>query len=70
MYVVARIDPEKCNGCKLCIQICPEPNTIAFLPDEKKAQVVIEKCKGCGLCVIKCPKGYIALVEIALEETG
>lgn len=69
MYVVARIDPEKCTGCKLCIQTCPESNTIAFVPDSKKAQVVVERCKGCGLCVIKCPKQCIVLAEITMTET-
>ncbi|MEY6432419.1 4Fe-4S dicluster domain-containing protein [Thioalkalicoccus limnaeus] len=69
MYAVARLDLETCNGCKICIQTCPEPNTIAFIPEQKKVRVIVEKCKGCGVCVVKCPKECLLLAEITMEET-
>lgn len=52
------INPELCNGCKLCIKACPcEPPRINFNSLEKKAL----KCDLCAgrpggpICVEKCP---------------
>jgi Pyruvate/2-oxoacid:ferredoxin oxidoreductase delta subunit len=61
MYVVAIVDEEKCIGCKMCMQTCPEPNTIKLIVDRKKAFVIENRCKGCGLCVVTCPKKAITL---------
>lgn len=59
MYVSARVDEEKCTGCKLCILTCPDPNVIAFSIKNKKVTVHEERCKGCGLCVEVCPKNAL-----------
>lgn len=55
MYVAARVNEEKCNGCKLCILNCPDPNVIA-IDKAKKVTIDQARCKGCGLCVVACPK--------------
>lgn len=54
MYVSCRVDEKKCNGCKLCIWACPDPNVIVFHPDSKKISIHQTRCKGCGLCVAAC----------------
>lgn len=56
MYFAAKVDLEKCTGCKLCIFACPEPNALHFLKEDKKVSVEANRCKGCGLCVATCPK--------------
>ncbi|MCS7152115.1 MAG: 4Fe-4S binding protein [Endomicrobia bacterium] len=61
MYKSAFIEEEKCNGCRICVQFCPEPNVIVYLKDNKKCKVICEKCKGCEVCVLKCPKKAISL---------
>ncbi|MEW6488846.1 MAG: 4Fe-4S dicluster-binding protein [Thermodesulfobacteriota bacterium] len=61
MYVTASVDDERCNGCRLCILACPEPNTIVHFPAPQKVRVVAARCKGCGLCVEHCPRGCVSL---------
>lgn len=58
-------DPDACNGCNRCVQICrsdllmPNPTRgappIVLYPDE---------CWYCGVCVIECPRpGAIAMLH-------
>ena len=63
MYFNALVNNEKCSGCKICILLCPEPNTIVFLTDQRKVAVRAERCKACKICVTHCPKGAIVLEE-------
>ncbi len=58
--IKAHIDLERCDGCALCLDVCPY-HAIALEPvegpGEKQIAVVsIAKCKGCGLCQATCPK--------------
>ena len=61
MLNAARVEEDKCNGCKLCIYSCPDPNVIMM--KDKKANVNSKRCKGCGLCATVCPKDAIKLKE-------
>jgi len=62
MYTAARIELEKCTGCRLCIFYCPEPNVL-MLNGNKKIVVNESRCKGCALCVGACTKDAIAVRE-------
>ena len=62
MYAVAKIEIEKCIGCKLCIFNCPDPNVL-LLNENKKITVNESRCKGCGLCAVVCPKKAITVKE-------
>lgn len=58
---IIRIDEEKCDGCGLCAQGCPEG---ALQIIEGKARLISEiTCDGLGACVGECPQGAI-LVEV------
>ena len=57
---IIRIDEEKCDGCGLCADGCPEG---ALQIIDGKARLVSEiTCDGLGACVGECPQGAI-LVE-------
>ena len=56
---IIRIDEEKCDGCGLCAQGCPEG---ALQMIDGKARLVSEiTCDGLGACVGDCPQGAITV---------
>ncbi|MGY5879784.1 MAG: NAD-dependent dihydropyrimidine dehydrogenase subunit PreA [Candidatus Thorarchaeota archaeon] len=52
--VVARIDVEKCTGCKECVIACADGGFVAIQMRDKVALVNNDKCDGCGLCAVVC----------------
>jgi NAD-dependent dihydropyrimidine dehydrogenase PreA subunit len=56
---IIRIDEDKCDGCGICCQGCPEG---ALQLIEGKARLVSEiTCDGLGACVGECPQGAITV---------
>lgn len=71
----AHVDPAKCIGCKLCVDVC-KFSKIQII--DKKAVVDEISCRGCGVCSAACPtdaicmrsytdKQILAQVQAALE---
>ena len=54
----SKIDPEKCEACEQCIEICPME---ALSIDDDYASVDLDRCIGCGVCVSTCPNNAIEL---------
>lgn len=52
-----KIDSEKCDGCGICMEICP---VSAIQMENKKATLNAELCVECGSCVNPCPKQAIS----------
>ena len=66
--VLARIDPQWCIGCTLCIKACP---TDAIIGANKRMHTVIsEECTGCELCIPVCPVDCIVLDNASGPLTG
>ncbi len=62
---VARFNPEICNGCNLCMEVCP---TDVMMPNPEKGKPPLvfypEECWYCGGCVEECPKpGAITMLH-------
>ena len=51
---LCEVDWEKCNGCKVCINMfgCP---ALTWKDNEKKVEIDQVLCAGCGVCVQVCP---------------
>ncbi|MGN0807488.1 MAG: EFR1 family ferrodoxin [Candidatus Coproplasma sp.] len=59
-----KVNEEKCDGCRICVQQCPMHN---FVMEEGKAQPS-GKCTACYRCVNRCPKKAITLYGDKVEE--
>jgi ferredoxin len=56
---IIRIDEDKCDGCGICCEGCPEG---ALQMIDGKARLVSEiTCDGLGACIAECPTGAITV---------
>lgn len=55
------VDLEKCIGCAICWQDCPDA---AIEWKEDHPVIIYSHCKGCGICANECPSDAI---EMELE---
>ena len=55
------VDPNKCEGCEECVDICPME--VFEMQDEKAVPVNAEDCEGCESCVEVCEAGAITVTE-------
>lgn len=59
---VAKIDTEKCNGCRQCMKVC-QFGAIGYSVAEDKSVVDARKCYGCGICRAACSGDAIMLLD-------
>lgn len=61
--VYAKVDPDMCTGCKICVEICPY-NAINM----HDGVAISDKnmCDGCGMCIMACTPNAIVLENKAL----
>lgn len=58
---IEKIDTKLCNGCGMCVQLCP---TDVLRLDKKSRKAVItypEDCQVCELCMVNCPAKAIVV---------
>ena len=55
--VTLRLDTEKCDGCGMCLQVCPH----AVFHIEKRKAVIGDRdaCMECGACTRNCAAGAL-----------
>ncbi len=72
--IKAEVDPEFCDGCALCVDVCPyHAITLLEKTDDKgdvHKLISINKahCKGCGLCQGTCPKRGVSVAGFSLKQ--
>ena len=73
--VKATVDPDYCDGCALCVDVCPY-NAITLVTTEaaegadgkKVISVNKAQCKGCGLCQGTCPKRGVYISGFTMKQ--
>ena len=63
---VLQYDPSLCNGCNLCVDVCPTDVMMPH-PERRKPPIVLypEECWFCGVCVEECNHGALRMVHPA-----
>ncbi|HBF43609.1 MAG TPA: heterodisulfide reductase [Desulfobacteraceae bacterium] len=59
--VVARVNPELCAACLICVRACPYE--VPFINEDGVSEIDISKCHGCGVCAAECPAKAITLLH-------
>jgi len=63
---IIEIDPERCDGCGLCVPSCAEG---AIQVIDGKARLTSEKyCDGLGACLGECPNNALKIIEREAED--
>ncbi len=62
---------DKCDGCALCVDVCPY-KAIKLEQDTETGQAYVVSdpalCRGCGICEATCPKGGIIVHGFTIEQ--
>lgn len=68
------IDSNRCKGCTLCIDACPQ-GVIAVAARKVNSHgypyveaVNVDKCTGCTSCAMVCPDGCITVYRKKMED--
>jgi NAD-dependent dihydropyrimidine dehydrogenase PreA subunit len=55
--VTLELDVKKCNGCRMCVMVCPHE---VFIVEDRKARIQKKDlCMECGACQMNCPEEAI-----------
>jgi heterodisulfide reductase subunit A len=65
--ILAKIDEDRCSGCRICNNLCPY-GAIDFIEDQQVSRVNQALCKGCGTCVAACPSQIITGQHYTFES--
>ncbi len=66
---ISVVNEDLCNGCELCIQICPFRIPRMIEKNEKNIATIDQKqCKGCGTCVSLCPTNAVQLESLQRDQ--
>jgi heterodisulfide reductase subunit A len=58
---VAKVNPEKCAACLVCVMSCPYG--VPRINEDNVSEINEALCQGCGVCVSECPAKTIQLAH-------
>ncbi|RLA87130.1 MAG: hypothetical protein DRG40_01200, partial [Deltaproteobacteria bacterium] len=64
--VVARVDPEACAACLICVRACPYQ--VPYICEDGYSVIDPARCRGCGNCAAECPQKAIQLQHYRDEQ--
>ena len=63
--IKATVDAQQCDGCALCLEVCPYQAITLEETSERDGKRIIAinvaRCKGCGSCQATCPKEGVSV---------
>jgi len=59
---VARVDPDRCTGCRNCMRFC-QFGALGYSAANQKVVVDSSRCFGCGTCRAGCRSQAISLLD-------
>ena len=64
-------NPDRCNGCNHCVEVCPVDVYIPH-PEKGKPPIVLhpEECWYCGSCANDCPRAGAIEFKWPLQHRG
>lgn len=57
------IDEDKCNGCELCIDLCPADDPVFEIVDNVAVPEHLENCIECQSCAVNCENDAVTYIE-------
>src|SRR5512136_2165803 len=57
--VTLRLDPVKCTGCVICLDVCPQ--AVLTRSNGKVTIATLDACIECGACQLNCPAGALSV---------
>ncbi len=57
--MIDRLDPDRCNDCGLCLEICPSDVFRRVPPGGRFIIAFPDDCQTCFTCELDCPQGAI-----------
>jgi len=57
--VTLELDPQKCNGCGMCVKVCP--HAVFEMADHEARIIGRDFCMECGACALNCAEGAISV---------
>jgi NAD-dependent dihydropyrimidine dehydrogenase PreA subunit len=64
-------DPEICNGCNQCVEVC-QVDVYISNPEDGQPPIILhpDECWYCGCCVIDCPCAGAIQINWPLQQRG
>jgi len=64
--IVAKVNPDLCAACLICVRACPYE--VPFINEDGVSEIDISQCHGCGICAAECPAKAITLYHFDDDE--